>query len=166
MKVRCRNYFYLSFFLLSCNYTKNLPEFELKTVTIQATAFKPSYDITTEQDSVRAVAMLLNRECPTCSLEEKVYVASCVVTGSKSINVDWKTYLFEKGQFWSFDDKRIQFNPEKPNHLENLMAAEKAWKNPKKVRFYATKIDGSHYKQVKRKGVKPKGFYQYYSYNL
>jgi hypothetical protein len=167
MKVRCKNfYFIFTLFAINCNLPRILPEFYLNPVTIQATAFKASYDIKTEPDSVRAVAMLLNRECPTCSFEEKIYVASCVVTGSRSINVHWKTYLFEKGQFWSFDDKRIQFNPKKSRHRENLLAAEKAWKNPKKVRFYATKIDGDHYNQVKKKGIKPRGFYQYYSYYL
>jgi len=123
-------------------------------------------NIQIQNDSSIAMAMLLNRECPTCSYDEKIYWASCIVTGSQSVNVSWKHYIFKMKQFWRFNDKRIQFNPSIPNHIENLMACKQAWANPHKVRFYAGKYDigTKHYKQVKNNAVW-KG-HHYYSYKL
>jgi hypothetical protein len=117
-------------------------------------------------DSVKALAMLLNRECPECSFEEKIYVASCIVTGSKEEKVSWKTYLFEMKQFWGFRDKRIYFNPNEENHIENIKASIQAWENPKKVRFYTSKIDTSaHFRYVlNRNPIKKKGFYHYFTF--
>lgn len=140
-----------------------LPSIEAILQPVEIIGYKASNNILIETDSIRAVAMLLNRECPDCCEEEKVYVASCIVTGSRSLGVSWKTYLFKKGQFWGFTDKRITFNPK--IHQSNLNASIKAWTNPKKVRFYATSIDGSHFVHVKRNGFTKSGFYQYYSYN-
>ncbi len=146
---------------VSCNIEKireiTLPETNVIIYHRETNIFKA--------DSVKALAMLLNRECPNCTFEEKVYVASCVVTGSKSLNISWNEYLFQKNQFWGFSDKRICFDPKIPNHLNNLQASITAWKEPKKVRFYASKIDTpSHYKYVKRKGIKPEGFYHYFRF--
>ncbi len=123
-------------------------------------------DLQAQTDSSIAMAMLLNRECPTCSYDEKVYWASCIVTGSRSVNTTWKKYIFESKQFWHFTDKRIQFDPSNSNHIENLMACKQAWAFPHRVRFYAGKYDigTKHYKQVKQNAVY-KGCH-YYSYNL
>ena len=118
-----------------------------------------------QADSVVAVAMLLNRECPECSFEEKVYMASCVTYGTSFFNVDWKTYVFKKNQFWNLTDPRIKFDKDK--NEDNLKASLQAWNDPKPVIFYASdKYDKKtkHLKQVKRNSVW-KGFH-YYSNTL
>lgn len=118
-----------------------------------------------QADSVVAVAMLLNRECPECSFEEKVYMASCVTYGASFFNVDWKTYVFKKNQFWNLTDPRIRFD--KDRNKDNLEASLQAWTNPKPVMFYASdKYDKKsiHLKQVKRNAIW-QGFH-YYSNSL
>lgn len=141
--------------------------FHHKLEEVEIKGIKASYNIRTEQDSVKAIAMLLNRECPTCSEEEKYYVASCIVTGTKKYKTDWKTYLFDMGQFWGFSDKRIQFNPKNKIHRSNLEASKRAWEHPKNVLFYASEIDSSqHFNQVSKNGTRPKGFYHFFSNKL
>lgn len=116
-------------------------------------------------DSVLALVMLLNRECPTCSYEEKVYWASCTTYGVSIGRWTWQEFIFERGQFWGFTDKRIKFNPNNKRHQENLKAVIQAWENPKPVMFYASHIDDPlHYNQVKRNSVW-KG-HHYYSLHL
>lgn len=121
-----------------------------------------------EADSILALAMLLNRECPTCPYEEKVYWASCVTYAVTKGMWTWQEHLFAKGQFWKLKDKRIRYSPKKRLHQENLKAVQEAWKNPKPVMFYASKIDtmnnSIHYRQVKRNSVW-KG-HHYYSLTL
>lgn len=140
-------------------------EIEYTDLTVVNTLQKET-NILIQQDSSIAMAMLLNRECPTCSYDEKVYWASCIVTGSRSLNKDWRTYIFKMKQFWSFKDKRLKFNPSIPNHIENLNACRQAWADPKRVRFYAGKYDigTKHYNQVSRNAIW-KG-HHYYSYKL
>ena len=145
--------------VLSCTQQRELPHYLLPETEVIGYTYENNIH---KADSVKAIAMLLNRECPECCFEEKVYVASCIVTGSKSLGVSWKTYIFNLGQFWGFSDKRVIFDPIK--NKENLLATQVAWEHPKKVRFYATKIDGLHFKQVKRNGVKPANFYHHFSF--
>lgn len=135
--------------------------------SMMAKFYSASNNIRQEKDSVVAIAMLLNRECPECLDEEKYYLASTIVTGSKTMNVSWKKYLFSMNQFSGFKDKRLIFDPKQPNHINNLKAAKKAWKNPKKVMFYASEIDNPiHFNQVKRNGERPEGFYHFFSFKL
>lgn len=103
-------------------------------------------------DSVLALAMILKRECPECSLEEKVYLASCFITGAKVAKVNWKTYVFEYGQVWNLKDPRINYNPK--TDKENLQASRLAWTSPKRVRFYTHKRDNpTHYNSVVKNKV-------------
>lgn len=115
-------------------------------------------------DSLVAPAMLLDRECPTCPYEEKVYWASCITYGVSKGYWTWKDFMFNKRQFWGLKDKRIKFNPRNKRHQENLEAVKQAWKNPKKVMFYASEKDTAnnsiHFKQVKGNAVwQGKGHY-------
>ena len=148
-------------FVLKMPTEKKTIEIDLKPVDI---VFYQKTNNIHKADSVLAIAMLLNRECPTCSQEEKEYVASCVITGANSLNISWKEYLFNKGQFWGWRHPRIFYDPNDKICQSNLKASRDAWQNPKKVRFYATKIDGQHYKNVSKKGFKKSGFYHTFSY--
>lgn len=140
---------------------ENILEHTLKGVDI--IYYKPETNIH-RADSVKALAMLLNRECPECTFEEKVHVASCVVTGSRSLNVSWRVYLFEKKQFWGFKHPKITYQ-DSPNHRENLRASIAAWTKPYKVRFYASEGDTeTHLNKVKRKGYRKQGFFHYFTY--
>jgi hypothetical protein len=138
-----------------------IPEYALNEIDI--VYYKPEKNIF-HADSVKALAMLINRECPECTFDEKVHVASCVVTGSKSLGVTWKVYLFEKKQFWGFKHPKIEYR-DTPEHKQNLMASIEAWKNPYRVRFYASNQDTkTHFNKVQRKGYKKKGFYHHFTY--
>lgn len=141
-------------------YHLNLPEVEVKEYNSQNNIF--------EADSILALTMLLNRECPTCSYEEKVYWASCTTYGVTKGKWTWKQFIFNKKQFWNLKDKRIRFDSRNKRHQQNLKAVKQAWRNPKPVMFYASKIDTAnnslHFKQVKRNAVW-KG-YHYYSLTL
>lgn len=146
-----------TFFIPESVYIGYLPPVEISEYGKQSNIYKA--------DSVVALAMLLNRECPTCSYEEKVYWASCTTYGVSKGKWKWKQFVFNKGQFWNFNDKRLRYNPKNKNHQENLDAVIEAWTNPKPVMFYASNIDDPlHYKQVKRNAVW-KG-YHYYSLSL
>ena len=148
--------------VFSCNTVRDLPEVLLPPVEIKE--YRNCSDIT-KADSILAIAMLLNRECPECSFLEKQYVASCVITGSIEANCSWKEYLFNRGQFWGLQDKRVSYDSRE--NQDNLLASRYAWENPYPVRFYASSIDtGNHFKLVKSKGFRPQGFYHYYSMNL
>lgn len=144
----------------SKEYHLTLPEIEVKEYNAQNNIH--------EADSILALTMLLNRECPTCSYEEKVYWASCTTYGVKKGYWTWKEFVFKKKQFWDFKDKRIKYSPKKRLHKENLKAVKEAWENPKPVMFYASKIDTAnnslHYKQVKRNAVWQG--HHYFSLNL
>ena len=130
-------------------YILDLPEIEVKDYKKCSDIFKA--------DSILALAMLLNRECTTCSYEEKVYWASCTTYGVTKGMWTWQDFLFNKKQFWGFSDPRIKFNPKNRLHRQNLKAVKEAWENPKPVMFYASKIDTAnnslHYKQVKRNAI-------------
>lgn len=151
-------------FVSYCNQKARIIEIKLNEIEIKS--YKSQKDIF-KADSVLAIAMLLNRECPECSFVEKQYLASCVITGAKQSNVSWKDYLFNMGQFWGFEDKKITYDANNSNHIENLLASQYAWETPKPVRFYASSIDKScHYRSVKSNGFRAKGFYHYYSFSL
>jgi hypothetical protein len=138
-----------------------IPEYVLQPIDI--VYYKPEKNIF-HADSVKALAMLINRECPECTFDEKVHVASCVVTGSKSLGVSWKVYLFKKKQFWGFKHPKIEYR-DTPKHKQNLMASIEAWTNPYRVRFYASSQDTEqHFNKVKKRGYRKKGFYHHFTY--
>lgn len=141
-------------------------DFQLKEVEIVSNRYDFQDDIY-KADSLLAIAMLLNRECPTCSEDEKVHIASTIITGSRTLKIDWKTYLFDLGQFWGLSDPRIFYDPHNPICKSNLKAARLAWSNPVPVRFYASEIDTTlHFKQVSRNGFRKAGFHHYFSFYL
>lgn len=139
-------------------------DFHVPLPEVEILEYVKVYSNIQQADSIVAPAMLLNRECPTCSYEEKVYWASCITYGVKRGYWTWKQIMFQKRQYWGFKDKRLRFNPKNKNHQENLKAVKEAWKNPKPVLFYASEKDTAnnsiHFKQVKRNAVwKGKGHY-------
>lgn len=128
--------------------------------TVTITDYHAQDDIT-KADSVLILAMILNRECPTCPFEEKVYLASCFITGAKEAGVSVHDYIFNYKQVWNLHDARISYSPMDNN---NLLAAKTSWLYPKHVRFYASSFDNvSHFQAVKKNSVY-KG-YHYYSFD-
>ncbi len=137
-----------------------ISEYKFTGPTVTITEYRAQDDIT-KADSVLILAMILNRECPTCPFEEKVYLASCFITGAKEAGVTVHDYIFNYKQVWNLHDKRISYTP---MYGQNVLAAKEAWKSPRPVRFYSSTNDNNvHFQAVKKNSVY-KG-HHYYSFD-